>query len=135
MPTWVAIIGGACAIGSASGLTTAYVAGQYNWWGVFVGYAMSIRLRMLFLFGISGLGEGLISVAFPWGFPQRSARQYPRLTFSRFVVAGIIPIIYWTIRRFSRDASNGVTTTWAILIAVIVWVQCWGHYVNTCHLY
>jgi len=37
-------------------LDDAYIAGQHNPQGVFVGRAMNIRLRLLFLLGISALG-------------------------------------------------------------------------------
>lgn len=130
MRTWMAIGGGACIMGSMGGLMTACFAGQYNPRGIFVGNAMNIRQRTLCLFSLSALGQGIISVAFPLGRLtgdlQCDIPAFLTLAIVRLVVAGIIPIIYWAMRRFSKGALDGVTATWAILIVVIVWLQYWA---------
>jgi len=135
MRTWVDIIGGACVIGSASGLMMAYIAGQHDSQGVFVGRSMNIWLRLPFLLGLSALGDGIIYVAFPWASPLHDnllsdIPAFLFLSIARLIFAGIIPIIYWAVRRFAREALNGVTTTWEILIGVIVWLQYWALYVR-----
>jgi hypothetical protein len=103
--------------------------------GVFAGSPMNIWLRLLFLLGLSALGDGIIYVAFPWASPLRGdlisdIPTFLFLSIARPLVAGIIPIIHWAIRRSAKEALSGVTTPCAILIAVIVWLQYWTLYVR-----
>jgi hypothetical protein len=90
---------------------------------------MNIALRILLLFVFALVCEIALSLGIPGMYVtqpfswQIRAADYVSSAIAIFVLAGVIPVIYWAARRFGRERANGVTLVWALLIAVCVLTQ------------